>query len=283
MSEIDNEILMMSKDLELGETFTTSSCPSCDGGIQKDRAFTITRMDQGYVYNCFRASCGLCGFVPTARPAKQTTGNNTHKSRGKATKPKKTRAKNFTPKMYTEGTININNTQSKYLQDKYTMSKAEIDSTRATYNLKRNTYVFPIYGRDGTKIGVVDRDYTNGRKPKAITYLEQNEPLLHFPLQFAVARGGPTYLVEDQLSATKVSRYANSVALLGCNLTDEGVQVLKNVTDSIIFALDGDATNAALRLRKKYAGIFKRVAVVQLVDDPKDMSDESLRGVFGRR
>jgi len=280
MSNVDDEILILAKDLELGETISSSDCPSCDGGFKKDRAFTVTRVDQGYVYNCFRATCGLCGFVPTKRVAKQRHHPRTTQQRRGEHAPNKISTQKFEPRYYLDGIMSLDTKQKEYLQDKFTMSPSEIESTRVKYNPVRDTYVYPIRSSTGEKVGVVDRSYTGKRKPKAITYREMDRPLLHFPLQFSAMRKGPTYLVEDQMSATKVSRYANCVALLGCNLTDTGATVLQRVTDKIIFALDGDATNAALRLRNEYAGMFKYVGVIQLQKDPKDMDDETLKGTF---
>ena len=289
MSEVDDEVLIMAKDLELDETISTSDCPDCMGGFQKDRAFTITRVDQGYVYNCFRASCGLCGFVPTKRaPATSripfvTQNNTSRRTPSQRVMRPLNSTQNFKPKYYVDGVIALTNEQKEFLEDRYSMSRAEIDSTKVRYNPMRGTYVYPIRSSTGERVGVVDRSYTGQRKPKSLTYREIDRPLLHFPLQYSAVRKGPTYLVEDQMSATKVSRYANCVALLGCNLTDAGATVLQRVTNKIIFALDGDATKAALRLRNEYAGMFKHVAVIQLKRDPKDCDDETLRIVFGQK
>lgn len=266
MSKITDEVLLLGDKLEVYGTLSTSDCPSCRGGVSKDKAFSITRLEEGLVYNCFRGTCGISGFVPSR-------GNVSHTGTLMPKEP------TFKPNVYKYPTRGLTAEQYIILQNKFGLSMSEVTSMRVRFNPKGNSYVFPIYNSEGKAIGVVDRSYA-GRRPKSLTYLEENSPLLAFPWQFGLRDKGTIYLVEDQVSALKVSRYARCVALLGCHLSEAAVRELMVLTDNIVFALDGDVTQQALRLRKKYSTCFSTIKVLHLLDDPKDMEDSQLKNVF---
>jgi len=269
MGTVHNEIQLLGIDLDLYETLTTKDCPSCHGGQNNDKAFTVTRLDEGLVYNCFRGTCGLSGFVPTRTRTPILTGEVVPKE------------PTFTPRIYSDPTVGLTAEQYVFLQNKYGLSMSELVTMRLKYNPNRRSFVFPIFNSEGGCVGVVDRSYS-GRKPKSITYLEKDIPLMSFPYQFKLRDKGPIYLVEDQVSAVKVSRYGRAVSLLGCALSTRGVHLLMKLTNKIVFALDGDVTPHAIRLRKKYGACFKEISVLHLANDPKDTDDETLKGIFNR-
>lgn len=88
-------------------------------------------------------------------------------------------------------------------------------------------------------------------------------------------------MVEDQVSAKKVGRYAPCVALLGAWLSDAAIEELMEITDTLIIALDPDAYVHSLKFKQKYSLAFKNFIVKKLSKDPKDMTDEELIKEFG--
>lgn len=275
-STIDQEVELLGKDLEVDGTLSTSDCPMCHGGKHKDKAFTITRLNEGLIYNCFRASCECSGFVPTQYKFPVVIDKTNPVT---VDVPKGGEKKKFRPKYYEQRTIILTAEQKEWFGIQFGLTLKEIADMRITYNATRTSYAFPILNWRGFKLGTVDRAYWN-RTPKAITYMEIDEPVLHFPYRFNITGKGPIFLVEDQISAQKVMRYANSAALLGSHLSPRAAQLLTGLTDHIVFALDADATERAIMLKRKYDFLFKEVSVVKLDCDPKDMDDERLKGIF---
>lgn len=281
--EIDegSEVLLLGGDLELNGTLSTDSCPRCHGGLHHDKAFSITRFEDGLVYNCFRASCDCSGFVPLRRSKK--VGQPTSDVPSTAQHNKAVANANTNP--YKEETQALGADQAAWLRARFNLTDKEVKDLRVTYNPKRQSFVFPVMMPSGGEVGKVDRVYGGKRKNKAILYREYQSPKIHFPWVFnvAMARADCIILVEDHISAGKVNRYHPSAALMGTSLGDKEVNMLKALTDRIIFALDKDATTNAIELKRKYSGVFKSIGVLSLQQDPKDMSDEVLKGTFDRQ
>ena len=141
-----------------------------------------------------------------------------------------------------------------------------------------NALMMPMRGVHGETLGYMDRGF-NGRKPKALMYPDVNSSLLDF------AMNQPTKdicLVEDKLSAVRVSKYMTCASLSGCNLSVEDVKLLRKHTDSIYIMLDGDAIAKAREIKDTYSLFFGNFSVIDLSNrpDPKDMTDKELREVL---
>lgn len=255
-----------SKDLSLNES-KSIVCPFCVEDWNRmnkpkewkpEKSMSITRAENGILYNCFRASCGAKGFIPSVY-----TG---------AFKVKKK------PRVYNYEVFNLGSHHLQFLVDKFDLTIFEIENNRIQYNPERSSYVLPIFNYVGNKIGVVDRSWL-GRKPKAITYWENiDEYKIHFPIGWD-KNNGKIYLVEDQISAIKLSRYKSVAALLGSHLSWECADFLRTLTGNIVLALDNDALSKSLELRKKYLPMFDSIEILFLEKDPKDMNNEELRNL----
>lgn len=81
------------------------------------------------------------------------------------------------------------------------------------------------------------------------------------------------WLVEDQISALKLAaKGIRAVALLGTNITLEALSEIQKQAESVVIALDADATAKAFRLARKYGSAFKSCQVKILTKDIKDDS-----------
>ena len=96
-------------------------------------------------------------------------------------------------------------------------------------------------------------------------------------------RMSPTVLVEDILSAIKVSivgkqleRPVNAVAILGTHMTDTMAQEIRSKSSDIMFMLDNDAITKAAELVKKYSLLFNSTRIIFPDRDPKDTSYSEL-------
>ena len=87
-------------------------------------------------------------------------------------------------------------------------------------------------------------------------------------LPFIVPNGDPVYVVEDAASACAVSKYGTGFALLGTNLSEILLDILKKYPH-IIVCLDRDASAKAIQMKLKLSQFTK--TEVRLLDvDPKE-------------
>lgn len=284
MAKLDDEIRLRGLGLTVDETLPNSVCPQCNGGQSHEKSFSITRIYDGYVYNCYRASCDCQGFVP--EKASQLVQTNS-KPTGKKKPHIKLKAdtggtKAQTRQSFHYSTTNISDSQREFFKSKFTFTDTELDDAGIRWSCDAFAYIIPIYDHHGFKVGLIDRSWT-GRSPKTINHWTSDVPNLYFPRPLRdIKDGTPIVVVEDFASAIKVNRILPCAALLGTGLGLEAAKLLRELSDHLVIALDPDATSKALKLSKEYSLLFKKVSVVSLTKDPKDMTGAELRTVFTR-
>jgi len=263
-------IRVLASDLVLGEQSQNIVCPFCKGGHTKEKSFSIKREPTGLLYHCYRATCGSRGFVPCVGGV----------FGGKA--------KERPPNPYTRPLRRLHARERRFFMRKYQLRSSSIrDFCYATVDQR---VAMPIIDVRGFRIGWNLRHYpelaleAKETSRKAITYWDNtNVPTLHFEAPRSLHTS--LVLVEDQLSAKRVSIYQNAVALMGCNLTDQNVQHLLDLgVQDVYIALDGDAWEMAQKIKEKYLLFFRNFNVITWSDkntDPKDMTEEALKQIFG--
>jgi hypothetical protein len=167
----------------------------------------------------------------------------------------------------------------------------EIPSTVSTACIWRtpwDTYLLPIRGPDLTFRGYVSRRPWDGApriglpNKKAITFMHKIGPIQSY--YQGNLYGGPTVIVEDQLSAIKVMTAGlNSWALLGVNMDGGKAREIQRTTDSegVIFALDPDASGAAWEMARDWGLVFPKVRVALLDKDLKDTALSEIPKTLG--
>jgi len=260
---IISEIKLLALDLAIADSLR-GVCPFCNA---REHSFTITRNEEGLLYNCYRDSCppeDSSGFIGTM--PQNVLDVSSFK------KEKKFRAKPF----------------------KYPTTGLPLDMEEILYSLygfipvcKWDTghfrLVFEARNYEGYTYGYVAKalsGYTRWKGPKSVNYFDTPGPHLYYPPFFkspTVHLGPGGYLntesvtiVEDCISAQKV----NGVALLGTHMTDEQALSLRKHFNRLIIALDPDAAAAAQRIYRKYNLYFDNIRILDLDKDPKDTSYE---------
>ena len=275
MSKLADEIRLMGLSLEEGTTMPNSVCPECSGGQTNEKSFSLTRIPEGFVYNCYRASCDCGGFVSAKRSQLVQTNSKTDKTTKGGKKPRKRSS-------FRKATTNLSNEQKEFLQSRFTLSDEELESAAIRWCASTFSYIVPIFDSNGFKVGVIDRSWT-GRTPKSINHWNTDATNLYFPRPLhEIQSETPVVVVEDFLSAIKVNRVHPCAALLGTNLSLTDAMLLRSLSNKLVIALDPDATSKALKLSKQYSLLFDRVSVVALNKDPKDMSGAEIRNWFSR-
>lgn len=256
-------------DLAVGDTANQLICPYCKGGQHDDKAFSVTRVQNGYLFHCYRAQCGVSGIYSTQAPS----------NGGPEIKEKK-----FSGASYDWETVPLSEAQRSWLTYRYSLSASELVASGVAYCAERDSYAWPIRDIRGYTVGVVDRTYAelgNHRKPKSINYWFNDVPKLYFP-KMELSLGGTVLVVEDALSAIKGARYANTVAVLGAHLTEPSAIWLARHYSRLIVCFDRDAVKSSVRCAREYSLFFKEGATWLLIDkDIKDMDNQELDELLG--
>lgn len=229
-------------------------CPIC----QKKNTFSVR--DTGYerMFNCFYANCDTKG-----RTGKRLTTTNA-RSVMQPSKPLETKPKDkpfeipdtFVP-------LTRNQKALDYVRDHHAYRAYLDNAVDIMYDIRQDRVVFLV--RDGKQIvDATGRSLTN-RKPKWYRYGKSNSGL-HIN-----NRSTTIFVVEDCPSACSVCSYVSALALLGTNLLQSHLDVLKGY-NKVIVALDKDATLKAVELTRKISQ-FVNCRVAFLTDDLKNLKD----------
>lgn len=249
-------------ELKVNETYPNVVCPFCN---DKEKSFSLTRTPVGLLYNCFRAKCGAKGFVPllpheiSAVPDKRE----------------------FTPKIFNLPLRNFSDEECHKYFDKYELSSTLLRENGVKYDQTNHRVVLPINNIDGYRWGYVAKKLQGSEYsgPKAVAYFEQQRPKLAYP-KYIDSVPGWVAVVEDILSAIKVSQIVESVALMGTSLNDDAAAELASRYHKLIILLDPGAEQQAIKIANKYRLYFNDVKICLLSADPKDTPYKELKGVI---
>lgn len=243
-------------------------CPECGG---KSKCMVVPAENgRGYYFKCFRDSCGVNGL---------TGGAFDGYDRAKHTEKKLSRRSTF-PAILPGDLQKLSRAQYKYFRTLYHMPPRQVDRLVQGYDPRGKATIFPIRDPLGAQRGYVRR-YFNGRLPKApISPYEETGPLTAWYRPVASVYAAPLVIVEDQISAARLSADVPTVALLGTRLSLAGeAEVVKwcqtHKGCPVIVSLDEDATTTGIALKSELNGLPHVTAYYSpLVVDIKDMSPE---------
>ncbi|KKL21146.1 hypothetical protein LCGC14_2448360, partial [marine sediment metagenome] len=132
----------------------------------------------------------------------------------------------------------------------------------------------PVRSSTGMHRGGVLRSFAGGLK--AMNYQEKvDEPWLSwYPCE--VKASDTTLIVEDQLSALKGSRVADTVALMGTALSLEKLmEIVKHNNNKVLLLLDADATAKAVKFLRRFSWVSS-LTVKPLTKDLKYYTTEEM-------
>lgn len=246
------QILLEASSLEIGESSDVTLCPVCGGGRTKELSFSVSRIAEGVLYNCYRASCQYSGFIPT-KTALIT--------------PKKVRESKHRP--YTKATCSLNEEVLKFLTNKFELTEEDMSWAGWQYGDEDGRIIMPVRNALGYDIGCVARSYSPHTTCKALAYPNgTGSPWLAY---FERHESSWVVLVEDIVSALKISKVCPAVALLGTNLSDDKAIDIALRYSNVLVWLDKDAISAAYKMLEKYRLMFRNFIVHHGSNlDPKD-------------
>lgn len=249
--------------LQVGET---TNVPCCFCGTEKTK-LSITRIDEGLLYNCWLPHCSGRGFIGTL-PSTLLVNEDKKRER-------------FTPKPYHYPTQQLSLNNKNHLIVKYDFPRTDfISGTLNTWRkreLDLDDYrgqielVMPLLNSSGYSYGKTTKYWGQADRKKSIHYLETPSPMLHY----ASMGKECGVIVEGVLDAVKVSSLnlsMDGIALLGTEMNDEKAKdIASQKYDAVIFALDPDASEKARDMARHYGLLFKNCHVAYLPKDPKDL------------
>lgn len=268
------ELRHIAGEIPVGTTDTSRTCPFCGGGRNGDRGFSITRTDEATVlYICHRATCHRSGRVAAwghRLPLLDTSQEDRPKD------------KPFTPRVYTGDTGELDSEWLSEILGRYGLEPTE--AARAMWRVGGDDglLVCPVLSPTGIRRGVETRRSKtrpgSGGGAKTGTYKELDEPWMGW---YRGIRADPVVIVEDLVSALKVSRWYQAVSLMGSHVGLDHVQEILGVTENAVLALDRDATDRAIEYIQEWRLLIPNFRMVHLSKDLKYQSDEEILTLIG--
>jgi len=141
------------------------------------------------------------------------------------------------------------------------------------YDRHLHRAVFLIYKEDKLIDAVGRTLYIKNKKPKWYRYGNSGYPFIY-------GKGDTAIIVEDVVSALKLSKFCVGIALLGTNLLQSHIDVIKKYK-KVGVALDKDATKKALKLADDLS-LNMNVKFLMLDADVKEMLDEDVEKLVSK-
>lgn len=276
MSVEQDVVRMAGRGLAIGENAEPSNCPFCRA--DHEAKFSVKRVEDGYLYNCFRGKCGAAGFV-SASGAASFASRHSREKRNRYMIYDSSRLKGLDAEDY------------RFFEMKWNLRKNALAGN--VFISPEDEYVFRIRdSRDVTRGWHVRqpvwkgvRCHRNGLadmgKPKGMTY--KDDPESSKAAWFNRESNGPLVIVEDYLSAMKVLQAGfRALCLFGTVITDADKQEIRSqgIIGGTVIWLDADAQEQAYRNAQRH-GVNLNMRVVCTTKDPKALSESAIQEVIG--
>lgn len=249
--------------LSLDDTYR-GECPQC----RRSGTFTVTRMRDAIVYNCYSAGCALGG---RQRPT-HLTPEDIRASHNKSNKERPNNVSFDTSRFGSNGILGR-------VLDKYDINYPDIP---IMYDAKEQRVVFLLEGERGQYVDGIGRATNKYRAPKWKRYCgDSNLPVVVPFHRHTLGAVDTLYIVEDIISAWKLVKSlalkgCQAMALLGTSLSDRQLRTAWQY-DKIVICLDKDATNKSIALSRRISMGVKSCSITMLDKDIKDMTVEEIQ------
>ena len=238
-------------------------CPECG---KHNKLMVGPAEEGGHWYKCLSDGCPTFGTTETYIP---NAGTDV---------PKSGTTRRIYIKVETDPVFEITGRQ--WLQDRFALGRRQ--TTTLCKGKLGHRYVYPIWSPDGKARGYVSRSYDRNDQNKSLLrpYVDVPVPLISWYWPIKRLSVHPVFcIVEDQVSAVRLSQYFPTVALLGTSIDRVAEEEIRRTAGlynctKLVVLLDNDASYTALKLANK----FSNGHCVPLFDqDIKDMPEHELR------
>lgn len=279
-------------ELQEGDTIRIV-CPMCDGGSSREKSLSVTRNFDSGVYNCYRASCGVKGFIPLNPLAL----------------PKIREHVPYKPKGWLEAKFDGADLWTPDFKYSVFVEKYELDIDIMRLNDFSIRNGIQFINKDyrhhiGTGLWLPLRDFNwqqwgiYTKKVEGYEWLSDNKTWTcktddvdfpyYVPGGFDYKHDDTVYFVEDPLSAVKVAQLGYlAVGLLGTHFQPNHVlELIKQKIRRIVWMLDPDTWQnskqaKAVSLANRIGPIVEH-RIVCMEKDPKDTPLDELEEICQR-
>jgi hypothetical protein len=234
-----------------------SLCPTCDGGSRRRNTLGLVHTDEGViVMKCFRVTCNWRGVTVTDPDAIVTS------------------KKMKEGRVYRNETRTVDGNAAATLACDYGLDCLTWDYHGWRMDMAGVELVMPVLDPFKRVLGHVTRTLFEPTK-RCYTYKATSQPWLDW--WYDEQNTAPVVCVEDTLSACRLAGLGyNAVALLGTSMTREQAKeiCLHGKGRRIVLALDRDAFEKALQLKRRFRDLLPHMHVLCLNEDIKDMRED---------
>lgn len=157
---------------------------------------------------------------------------------------------------------------------KYALTKDEVTRLNVYYSQGKDLLIFPFLDENRELLAWQGRYFgKNPDYPKYVTY-GTKDMLSLFPCG---EKTNTVSVVEDVISAVKVSRVTDTLALLGSHLSLKTALRLSRLYPHMVLWLDADKYAEALRMATQYSPMFESVRVIRTDQDPKCYNTDEIK------
>jgi hypothetical protein len=135
--------------------------------------------------------------------------------------------------------------------------------------------IFPVYDRFGNLLLWQGR-YFGSQKGAPRYYTRGGRDCIHL-----LGKGGPINVVEDMVSAIKVSKVARAIPLFGSSVSLEFLLRLNRISDRFNIWLDSDKAQYARKTKQRAMQFFEHVGVIVTPLDPKCYTPAEIGTIIG--
>lgn len=279
---MNETISMAATGLKVGERTRDVLCPFCDGGQSKEKSFSIFKAGPDEIkYRCWRLTCNKKGIV--------TSTGEFFKGEPDALKLITSESGISTAvghaRRYFSGVLGtIKESGYELFLAKFGLTANDLKAGRVFHEPRTDRYIFPVESPRGGLRGYTLRTFDEKSNfPKWDHYpnLEADTWMGWYVRPNVMMN--PVVIVEDPISALKVSRHFVCGYLMGTELS------LVKLTEILKFAggvrvrlaLDGDAYNKSIEIIKKWSFFINdSVDCVRLEKDLKYSSDREIKSIL---
>lgn len=162
----------------------------------------------------------------------------------------------------------------------YHLTNEEIVNNYIGWSNKEQMLIFPYYGGDDNELLMWQGRYFPARTPKVFTKgYPDKHLLLHASRNDAMANR--IVVIEDAVSAIKVSRVCNSTELLGSYLSMHKAVRLSRYYSHLTLWLDNDKIKEMIKFSERYKNLFEKIDIIVSDKDPKEHSDVEIQRLLG--
>lgn len=256
----NQEIALLAEGLPIGASRGGNICPYCGGGQSKERSLSVTRTTTAVLFKCHRASCGAKGYVGS-------WGSTPVHS-----KPEPKQELNL---------IALPKEKEVYLGERYGIRPEALEYFRVRYHEATDSIAYPNYS-DSVYLNEIGVQLRNYETKKIDSQWPRGEVGGFYSYRGRGRLSNDIAIVEDPVSAIKLSEVLDTFCLFGTTLNEEKVCLLVNENYTRAFIhLDWDARAKSLKYKRDYGIFFKQFVPVFTFRDPKDTKLEELKEIYG--